>query len=401
MAENKECSSSWGTPFSGFATTAIHNGQDPEQWSSMMVVPPITPSTTFKQVSPGVLTDGYDYSRGGNPTRRCLEKCVAGLEGAKYALAYSSGLAATMTIINTLKAGDHVISTDDVYGGTNRYFQKVAAKFGLEFSFVDFTNLDNVKAAIKPNTKILWVETPTNPTMKVTDIRAVADLEKPSECIIVVDNTFMSSYFQRPLLHGADIAYHSATKYMNGHSDVVMGLITTSNDELYKKLQFLQYATGPVPSAFDCYLVNRGIKTLALRMEQHQKNAIKVATWLQGHSGVEKVNYPGLPSHPQYEIMKKQATGCSGMIAFWLKGDLQTAKTFLQSLKVFILAESLGGYESLAEHPAIMTHASVPAAQREVLGIGDNFIRISVGLENVEDLIADLDQAMKLASAGK
>uniref|UniRef100_F6UMT8 Cystathionine gamma-lyase n=3 Tax=Ciona intestinalis TaxID=7719 RepID=F6UMT8_CIOIN len=211
----------------------------------------------------------------------------------------------------------------------------------------------------------------------------------------------MSSYFQRPLLHGADIAYHSATKYMNGHSDVVMGLITTSNDELYKKLQFLQYATGPVPSAFDCYLVNRGIKTLALRMEQHQKNAIKVATWLQGHSGVEKVNYPGLPSHPQYEIMKKQATGCSGMIAFWLKGDLQTAKTFLQSLKVFILAESLGGYESLAEHPAIMTHASVPAAQREVLGIGDNFIRISVGLENVEDLIADLDQAMKLASAGK
>uniref|UniRef100_H2ZCQ4 Cystathionine gamma-lyase n=1 Tax=Ciona savignyi TaxID=51511 RepID=H2ZCQ4_CIOSA len=342
MAENTN--SEWGTPFSKFATDAIHVGQEPEQWNSMMVVPPITPSTTFKQFGPGELAEGYEYSRSGNPTRRCLEKCVAALEAAKYGLAFSSGLAATMTIINSLKSGDHIISTDDVYGGTNRYFQKIAAKFGLEFSFVDFTDISNVQKAMKPNTKVIWVETPTNPTMKVTDIRAVADVEKPSDCFIVVDNTFMSSYFQRPLLLGADIVFHSATKYMNGHSDVVMGLVATNNEEIYKKLAFLQYATGPVPSAFDCYLVNRGLKTLALRMEQHQKNAIQVAKWLESNCCVERVNYPGLPSHPQFEVMKKQATGCSGMIAFWLKGDLQNAKTFLKSLKVFTLAESLGGY---------------------------------------------------------
>ncbi|CAK8676136.1 unnamed protein product [Clavelina lepadiformis] len=389
----------WGKPFKSFATDAIHVGQEPEQWKSMMVVPPITMSTTFKQYGPGDHT-GYEYGRSGNPTRKCLETCVAALEGAKYGLAFASGLAATMTIINTLKAGDHVISTDDVYGGTNRYFQKIASKFGLEFSFVDFTNLDNVKNALRPNTKIVWVETPTNPTMKVTDVRGVADLIKSQEgSIMVVDNTFMSSYFQRPLNLGADIVLHSATKYMNGHSDVVMGLLATSSDEIYKKLSFLQYATGPVPSPFDCYLVNRGLKTLAVRMERHQKNAIAVATYLEQNSNVIKVKYPGLPSHPQYEIMKKQATGCSGMIAFWLKGDLKTANVFLRSLKVFTLAESLGGFESLAEHPAIMTHASVPPEQREKLEIGDNFIRLSCGIEEADDLINDLDQAINAAVA--
>lgn len=303
-----------------------------------------------------------------------------------------------MTVINMLKTGDHVITTDDVYGGTNRYFQKVAAKFGLEFSFVDFTDMEKVKAALKPNTKMIWCETPTNPTMKVTDLRAVSDIIKDREEIIfVVDNTFMSPYFQRPLMHGAHIVMHSATKYMNGHSDVVMGLLVTERKDLYDRLYFLQYATGPVPSPFDCYLCNRGLKTLALRMEQHQKNAIKVAEFLESHKHVQRVKYAGLPSHPQYEIMKRQATGCSGMIAFWLDGDLENSKKFLSSLKVFTLAESLGGYESLAEHPAIMTHASVPPEARKVLGISDNFVRLSVGLEDVEDIIKDLDQALKKA----
>lgn len=389
----------WQSPFKGFATAAIHAGQEPDQWNSRMVVPPITPSTTFQQFSPGQ-HKGYEYSRSGNPTRTCLETCVAALEGGKHGLAFSSGLAATQTIVNLLKCGDHIITTDDVYGGTNRYFQRIAAKFGLEFSFIDFTNLDAVKAAFKPNTKLVWVETPTNPTMKVTDIRAVAEMTKQREdCILAVDNTFMSSYFQRPLSLGADIAFHSATKYMNGHSDVVMGLIVVNDDELRNKLYFLQYATGPTPSPFDCFLVNRGLKTLALRMQKHQQNAIKVAQYLEKHPLVEKIKYPGLPSHPQYELMKKQATGCSGMLCFWMKGDLQQTKKFFENLKVFILAESLGGYESLAEHPAIMTHASVPPEQRKVLGIGDNFVRLSVGIEDPEDLIQDLDQALKAAVA--
>jgi len=389
----------WGTRFSKFATEAIHSGQDPEKWKSMMVVPPITPSTTYKQPSPGQ-TMGYDYSRGGNPTRECLETCVASLEGGKYGMAFASGLASCMTCIQLLKSGDHVITTDDVYGGTNRYFRQVAAKFGLEFSFVDFTKLEVVKAAIKPNTKMIWCETPTNPTLKVTDLQGVSKIIKESEqdILLCVDNTFMSSYFQRPLMHGADIVMHSATKYMNGHSDVVMGLLVCSRKDLYDRLYFLQYATGPVPSAFDCYLVNRGLKTLALRMEQHQKNGIAVAKFLETHSGVKLVKYPGLPSHPQHEIMKKQCTGCPGMIAFWLKNeDLKTSETFLKSLKCFTLAESLGGYESLAEHPALMTHASVPPESRKELGIEDNFVRLSVGLENVEDLISDLDQALSKA----
>jgi len=388
----------WGKSFDKFATSAIHVGQDPEKWKSMMVVPPITPSTTYKQAVPGQ-TAGYDYSRGGNPTRECLESCVASLEGGKYGLAFSSGLGACMTAVQMLKSGDHVVTTDDVYGGTNRYFQKVAAKFGLEFSFVDFTNMDKVKGALKPNTKMIWCETPTNPTMKVTDLKAVSNIIKESglDIIFCVDNTFMSPYFQRPLMWGADVVMHSATKYMNGHSDVVMGLLITNRKDLYDRLYFLQYATGPVPSAFDCYLCNRGLKTLAIRMEQHQKSAKKVADFLEGHKHVDRVKYAGSPSHPQYEIMKRQATGCSGMIAFWVAGNLDQCSKFLSNLKVFTLAESLGGYESLAEHPAIMTHASVPPEARKELGISDNFVRLSVGLENVEDLINDLDQALTKA----
>lgn len=396
---NGENKTKWGTPFPSFSTDAIHAGQEPEQWKSMMVVPPITMSSTFKQHSPGDHT-GYEYGRSGNPTRKCLETCVAALEGGKHGLAFASGLAATSTIVHTLKAGDHILSTDDVYGGTNRYFQKIVAKFGVEITFVDFTDLSKVENALKENTKLVWVETPSNPTMKVTDIQAVSDLiksRKYENCILVVDNTFMSSYFQRPLQFGADIVLHSATKYMNGHSDVVMGLLVTNSTEIYNQLYFLQYAMGPVPSPFDCFLVNRGLKTLAVRMERHQKNAIAVATFLENSPLVTKVKYAGLPSHPQYDIMKKQASGCSGMIAFWFKGDLEATKKLLAELKVFTLAESLGGFESLAEHPAIMTHASVPPEQRIELGISDNFVRLSVGLEDVNDLIKDLEQAMQKA----
>jgi len=273
----------------------------------------------------------------------------------------------------------------------------VAAKFGVTFSFVDFTDITNVKNAITPETAMIWCESPTNPTMKVTDLRAVATTIKESkqEIIFVVDNTFMTPYFQRPLMLGADIVMHSATKYMNGHSDVVMGLLICERKDLYDRLYFLQMATGPVPSPFDCYLCNRGLKTLALRMEQHQKNAIIVNDFLEKSDDIEKVKYAGSVNHPQYEIMRKQCTGASGMIALWVKGDLERSSKFLSHLKVFTLAESLGGYESLAEHPALMTHASVPPEMRKVLGIDDNFIRISVGLEDPEDLVADLKQALE------
>merc|ERR1739838_391225 len=278
----------WGTRFNNSSTKAIHDGQEPEQWKSMMVVPPITMSSTYKQAVPGV-TAGFDYSRGGNPTRKVLETCVASLEGGKYGMAFSSGLGACMTVVNMLKSGDHVITTDDVYGGTNRYFQKVAAKFGVTFSFVDFTDVTNVKNAITPETAMIWCESPTNPTMKVTDLRAVATTIKESkqEIIFVVDNTFMTPYFQRPLMLGADIVMHSATKYMNGHSDVVIGLLICERKDLYDRLYFLQMATGPVPSPFDCYLCNRGLKTLALRMEQHQKNAIIVNDFLEKSDDIE------------------------------------------------------------------------------------------------------------------
>lgn len=342
---------------------------------------------------------GFEYSRSGNPTRNCLEKAVAAVDGAKYSLALASGLAATMTIAHMLKCGDNIICMNDVYGGTNRYFRRVASEMGLEVSFVDCTKLDCLKAAIKPNTKLVWVETPTNPTMKVIDIKGCADVVHAhnKDIIVVVDNTFMSAYFQRPLALGADICMYSATKYMNGHSDVVMGLVSMNRDDLYERLKFLQNAIGAVPSPFDCYLCNRGLKTLHLRMKQHFINAVAVAKFLEADPRVDKVVFPGLPSHPQYELMKRQCTGCPGMITFYIKGDLTNATAFLRNLKLFALAESLGGYESLAEHPAIMTHASVPEEERKVLGISDTLIRLSIGIEDVEDIIVDLDQALKAA----
>ncbi|XP_040466621.1 cystathionine gamma-lyase [Falco naumanni] len=388
-------------PFAHFATQAIHAGQEPEQWRSGAVVPPISLSTTFKQQAPGQHT-GFEYSRSGNPTRNCLEKAVAALDGAKYCLAYASGLAATLNITHLLKAGDMIICMDDVYGGTNRYFREVVMKLGLNVVFVDCTKMECLEAAITPETKLVWIETPTNPTLKVIDIRACAAVvHKHKDVLLVVDNTFMSAYFQRPLSLGADICMYSATKYMNGHSDVVMGLVSVNCDDLYEKLKFLQNSLGAVPSPFDCYLCNRGLKTLQIRMKQHFHNALAVARFLESHSLVAKVIFPGLPSHPQHELFKRQCTGCPGMVAFYVKGNLEHATTFLKNLKVFALAESLGGYESLAEHPAIMTHSSVPKADREALGIGDTLIRLSVGLEDEDDLLEDLDQALKAAFADR
>lgn len=394
----KDHTNGFQSPFKSFATSALHVGQEAEQWKSMAVVPPISLSTTFKQFGPGEHA-GFEYSRSGNPTRNCLEKAVAAVDGAKYSLALASGLAATMTIAHMLKCGDNIICMNDVYGGTNRYFRRVASEMGLEVSFVDCTKLDCLKAAIKPNTKLVWVETPTNPTMKVIDIKGCADVVHAhnKDIIVVVDNTFMSAYFQRPLALGADICMYSATKYMNGHSDVVMGLVSMNRDDLYERLKFLQNAIGAVPSPFDCYLCNRGLKTLHLRMKQHFINAVAVAKFLEADPRVDKVVFPGLPSHPQYELMKRQCTGCPGMITFYIKGDLTNATAFLRNLKLFALAESLGGYESLAEHPAIMTHASVPEEERKVLGISDTLIRLSIGIEDVEDIIVDLDQALKAA----
>ncbi|XP_068200453.1 cystathionine gamma-lyase [Palaemon carinicauda] len=377
------------------ATRAIHVGNEPEQWTSMAVVPPISMATTFKQDGPADFKK-YEYGRSGNPTRECLEKCLASVENAKYGFAFASGLAATTAITHILSAGDHIVSMDDLYGGTNRYFRQVASRMGMEISFVDAVDVNNVKAAIKPNTKMIWIESPTNPTLKLVDIASVTSLAKSHKNIFtVVDNTFMSSYFQRPLDFGADLVMHSLTKYMNGHSDVIMGAVCTNREDLRDQLRFLQNAIGPVPSPFDCYLVNRSLKTLAVRMEQHMKNGIAVARFLEKHPCVDKVIHPALPSHPQHELAKRQCYGHSGMLSFYIKGNnLEASKKFFKQLKVFTLAESLGGFESLCELPSLMTHASVPAEDRAKLGITDGLIRISCGLESSEDLIKDLDQAL-------
>merc|ERR1712045_405732 len=380
-----------------FATKALHVGQDPEQWSSMAVVPPISMSTTFKQYGPADFKQ-YEYGRSGNPTRDCLEAALAAVDGAQSAFTFSSGLAATSTITQLLKAGDHLIAMDDLYGGTNRYFRRVASNMGIETSFVDATDPQKVAAAIKPNTRMVWIETPTNPTLKVVDIKAVSDIaHQHKDIFLVVDSTFLSSYFQRPLELGADIVMHSLTKYMNGHTDVIMGAACTNDESLAHRLRFLQNAIGAVPSPFDCYLVNRSLKTLRIRMEEHQRNSLAVGRWLEKHPAVESVRHPGLASHPQHHIVLKQCYGHSGMISFYLKGRLQESNKFLSALKLITLAESLGGYESLAELPYVMTHASIEEKERVALGVTDNLIRISVGLENAEDIVADIDQALKAA----
>lgn len=384
----------------GFETRAIQVGQNPDQWSSGIVVPPIHTGTTFKQDGPG-LHRGYEYGRSGNPTRNSLETCIASLDNAKHAFAFSSGLATITGVCALLNAGDHVICGDDVYGGTNRYFKNIGKSHGLEVDFIDTTVVDLIEKAIKPNTKMVWVESPTNPLLKVMDIPSIAAAIKAKNqgIIFVVDNTFLTPYLQKPLEMGADIAVYSMTKYMNGHSDVIMGAVTTNDEELGNRIAYIENSMGLVPSPFDCYLVNRSLKTLAIRMDRHIQNATEIAKFLEQHPLVEKVIYPGLESHPQYKLAKRLWKGPSGMISFYIKGDLNTSTAFLKALKIFILAESLGGFESLAELPSIMTHASVPEEMRKQLGISDNFIRLSVGLETAEDLIKDIDQALKVATA--
>lgn len=387
----------------GFGTQAVHAGQDPDA-ATGAVIPPISLSTTFQQSAPGVHR-GFEYSRSDNPTRRAFEQAVAALEGAKYALAYSSGSATTATVLAALVDKDEqVVSVNDVYGGTYRYFTKVAPRtMGVHVTFVDMgASLDPLKAAMDKGgqkVKLVWIETPTNPTLRLVDIKAVCDLVHKNypQALVVVDNTFLSPYFQNPLALGADLVVHSVTKYINGHSDAVMGVAATSNESILTRLRFMQNSLGAVPSAFDCFLANRGLKTLHLRMERHAQNAMKCAQFLQSHAQVEQVIYPGLPSHPQHELAKRQQKGFGGMITVRLRGNLETSKRFLSACKVFALAESLGGVESLAELPCIMTHGSVSPEDRQALGITDTLVRLSVGIEEADDLISDLKQALEAA----
>lgn len=367
----------------GFGTRAIHAGQDPDPRTGAVMVP-IYQTSTYVQSSPGQ-HQGYEYSRTDNPTRTAYQACLASLEGADYALAFSSGLATTDAILHTLQVGDHVISSDDVYGDTFRIFDKIYKKHGLDFTFADLTDTRQLEKAITPKTKLLWLETPTNPMLKIVDIQALCAIAKSKGIITVVDNTFMSPYFQQPLSLGADIVVHSVTKYMNGHSDVVGGALMTQRQDLYQSLKFIQNAVGAVPAPQDCFLVMRGLKTLHVRMKQHAENAIKIARFLESHPKIEKVIYPGLESHPGHALAKKQMSGFGGMITFFLKGGLPEARHFLENVKLFALAESLGGVESLIEHPAIMTHASIPAETRKTLGIHDNLIRVSCGIEDIVD----------------
>lgn len=337
---------------------------------------------------------GFEYGRSGNPTREAFEANVAVCEGAKYGLAFGSGSAATVTVCHLLKEGDHVVSMDDVYGGTQRYFRQVASHMGLSFTFADLTKPGELEKAVTDKTRLVWIETPTNPMLKIVDIEETAKFTRERGLILVVDNTFMSPYFQNPLKLGADVVVHSVSKYINGHTDVIGGFVAVSDDKLYQKLKFLQNSIGAVPSPFDCFLALRGMKTLHVRMRQHELNAAQVAKFLDGHPKIDRVVYPGLESHPQHLIAKKQQRGYGGMITFFLKGDITHARHFLENLKLCKLAESLGAVETLIEHPAIMTHASVPADKRAEIGISDSLIRISVGIEDVEDILEDLQKGL-------
>ncbi|MEO8797847.1 MAG: cystathionine gamma-synthase [Polyangiaceae bacterium] len=380
----------------GFDTLAIHAGQEPDPVSGA-VMTPIVLSSTFVQDGPGN-HKGFDYSRAGNPTRDALERCFAALEGAKHAIAYSSGCGATTSILLTLKSGDHVIVGDDVYGGTFRIFDKVMKQFGIAATFMDMTDPAKVEAAVTPQTKMIWLETPSNPLLKIFDIAAIATVAKKKSVMLTVDNTFATPALQQPLALGATLVVHSSTKYLNGHSDVVGGVAMTNDDALAERLHFVQKAAGAVPSPFDCYLVLRGLKTLGVRMRQHVQSASTLADWLAGHAQVDRALYPGLKSHAGHAIAAKQMKAFGGMISFELKGGEPAATAFLKALRIFACAESLGGVESLAEHPAIMTHASIPAENRRALGIGDGLIRLSVGIEDVGDLRTDLEAGFAAAA---
>lgn len=376
-------------------TLVIHGGQHPEPVTGA-VMPPIFQTSTYAQKGPGEHS-GFEYSRTHNPTRYALERALASLEGGRFGFAFASGCAATTTIALMFDAGDHIVSVDDVYGGTFRLFDKVLRRQGLRFSFVDPTDPKAIEAAIEAGTKMVWVETPTNPMLKLADIAAIAAICKRRGVLLAVDNTFASPMLQRPLELGADLVMHSTTKYIGGHSDVVGGAVITSDPDVAARLAFLQNSCGGVPGPQDCFLTLRGLKTLALRMERHCSNAARVAAFLEAHPKIDRVIYPGLASHPQHALAERQMSAPGGMISAYLKGDLDTARRFLGAVKVFTLAESLGGVESLIEHPAIMTHASIPADKRQALGIHDGFVRLSVGVEHVDDLLDDLTQALAVA----
>ncbi len=376
-----------------FDTLAIHAGQEPDPTTGAIMTP-IYQTSTYVQSGPGE-HKGFEYSRSHNPTRYALQDCIAALEGGKYGAAFASGLAAMDCILHSLTTGDHVVCSDDLYGGSFRIFDKVFKPMGVEFTYVDMSRAENVREAIRPGkTKLVWIETPTNPMLKLADLKAIADICKQAGVLSVADNTFMSPYFQRPLEHGIDIVVHSMTKYINGHSDVVGGCIVTSHEEFAQGMYFRQNAIGGVLGPFDSFMVLRGVKTLGVRMERHAHNAKTIAEFLVGHEKIEKVTWPGLASHPQHELAKRQMSGFGGMMTFVIKGGLPAADRFLRRVKIFALAESLGGVESLIEHPAIMTHASVPKETREQLGISDGLIRLSVGIEDARDLVDDLRQAL-------
>jgi len=376
-----------------FGTKAIHAGQTPdEKYGAVMT--PIFQTSTYVQKSPGVYLEDYDYARAGNPTRTALQQNLAALEGGKYGLCFASGQAAQDAILHLLSAGDHVVLCDDVYGGTLRQFNKVFKQLGIDFTRVDMANLAATEKAFNSKTKLVWLETPTNPLLKLLDIEKICALAKRHKALSVVDNTFASPYLQNPLSLGADIVGHSTTKYIGGHSDVIGGALIVNDKELNEKLHFIQKAVGGVPSPWDCFLTLRSTKTLHIRMERHCSNAKKIVDFLTAHKSVEKVYYPGLAGSPGYEIAKKQMRDFGGMISFNLKGDFAKVEKFLTSLEVFTLAESLGGVESLVNHPARMTHASLPPEVRKELGISDQLIRLSVGIEDIDDLLGDLESAL-------
>ena len=378
----------------GLGTRAIHAGQSPDP-STGAIMTPIYATSTYVQSSPGV-HQGYEYSRSQNPTRMAYERCVASLEGGRQGYAFASGLAAASTVLDLLDSGSHVIAMDDLYGGTYRLFERVRRRSaGLDFSFIDLNDSAALKAALKPNTRMIWAETPTNPMLKLVDLAKIGAFARKHGLILVVDNTFCSPMLQRPLEHGADLVLHSATKYLNGHSDMVGGIVVAGeNAELAEQMAFLQNSVGAVAGPFDSFLAMRGLKTLHLRMRAHCESAMTIAHWLDKHPAVERVIYPGLKSHPQYALARRQMDGFGGIISIEVKGGLRKARRMLERCKLFALAESLGGVESLIEHPAIMTHASVPPANRKKLGISDGLIRLSVGVEDVADLQAELEAAL-------
>ena len=376
-----------------FNTKVIHGGQHHEPATGAVNVP-VFLTSTFAQKSPGQLLSGYEYSRGANPTRQALEDSLASIENGARGLAFGSGLAAIDCVLKLLNPGDEVIAVDDLYGGSYRLFTRLFEKYQLKFTFIGFDNVEELESVITEKTKLIWLETPTNPLMKLVDIKMVADTVKGKDIVVAVDNTFATPYIQKPLDLGADIVMHSATKYLGGHSDVIAGALIAKDAELGDKLHFIQFASGGILGPHDSYLVLRGIKTLALRMQRHSDNGFEVAKYLENHSLVDKIYYPGLSSHPQYDLATRQMTEFGGMVSFTFKsGKKEDAIKFLENIKVFTLAESLGGVESLANLPAMMTHASIPADKRAVLGITDDLVRLSVGIEDAEDLIADLEQA--------